>query len=390
MQWKNKGHEIDKYAERICALFETQRQIILFGAGKTGTQFYKTLLRYGIFAGFADNDIDKQNNGFEGQTVYSPNVLKDMEAMIVVSVGKEYSNEVKHQLENMGMTEGINFITAEEFEKKWFPVLSLYYFGRLYTNLAQICVTERCTLRCKKCAHACHLVDIHSKDISIEHAKHSADSFFRAFDFIGEFVLIGGEPFLYKELGTLIEYIGEKYRDKIELFSITTNGTIVPADDLLAICKKHGVTVRITDYKKSIPRLEKNYKRLYETLKIHGINSIVWETDHETSWFDYGFDENLTKNATDTQRTFDECKTPCREVSGGKYYYCVMAHTVANNMKLKIGETDYFDLDSDFEKQELLEFELGYSEKGYLDMCSRCRGKEAENYRIPAAEQVRI
>ena len=114
MKWKNKGHEIDAYAEKVCALFETQQQIILFGAGRIGTQFYRTLLTYGIFAGFADNDMDKQNNGFEGQPVYSPDVLKDMGAMIVVSVGKEYCDGIKHQLESMGMTEGINFIMAEE------------------------------------------------------------------------------------------------------------------------------------------------------------------------------------------------------------------------------------------------------------------------------------
>ena len=61
---------------------------------------------------------------------------------------------------------------------------------------------------------------------------------------------------------------------------------------------------------------------------------------------------------------------------------------LANNMKLAVGKDDYFDLDSDFEKKELLEYEMGYSEKGYMDMCSHCRGKDIVDYRIPAAEQT--
>lgn len=36
----------------------------------------------------------------------------------------------------------------------------------------------------------------------------------------------------------------------------------------------------------------------------------------------------------------------------------------------------------------LLEFNLGYSEKGYLDMCHRCHGIDAVNYPIPIAEQL--
>ena len=39
------------------------------------------------------------------------------------------------------------------------------------------------------------------------------------------------------------------------------------------------------------------------------------------------------------------------------------------------------------DKKQLFEFEMGYSEKGYLDMCRFCRGREAMNYRIPAAVQ---
>ena len=54
-------------------------------------------------------------------------------------------------------------------------------------------------------------------------------------------------------------------------------------------------------------------------------------------------------------------------------------------------EEDYLDLEKmseDNYKKELIEYNYGYSEKGYLKMCHRCRGKNAEKFPIPVAEQL--
>ncbi len=49
-----------------------------------------------------------------------------------------------------------------------------------------------------------------------------------------------------------------------------------------------------------------------------------------------------------------------------------MARSVADNLSVNVGKEDYLDfekLSGDNWKRELLEFIMGYSEKGYLDMC---------------------
>ena len=61
--------------------------------------------------------------------------------------------------------------------------------------------------------------------------------FFFKVDYIQEFVLIGGEPLLYEKLPQVIEYIGSKYRNQINIFSITSNGTILPSKELINVCK---------------------------------------------------------------------------------------------------------------------------------------------------------
>ena len=66
-----------------------------------------------------------------------------------------------------------------------------------------------------------------------------------------------------------------------------------------------------------------------------------------------------------------------------------MARSVSENLGLNVGEQDYLDLEKVKSRTELLEFQMGYSDKGYLDMCRFCRGAEAEDYLIPAAVQER-
>lgn len=386
MKWQNKGKELEQYGAYVSSVFDAHNGIAIFGAGVIGSRIYRMIRPFNLFSVFIDNNIEKQKNGFENEKVISVKEAVEDSFFIVISGTAQHMAEMVNQLVGYGLQKRKDFITCDEFEERWFRVLLFYKYKKLYTNLAQICVTERCTLKCKKCAHACHLVDIHSEDMSFEDAKKSADSFFGIFDFVGEFVLIGGEPFLYKRLNEIIAYIGEKYRSKIDLFTITTNGTIIPSLDTLNVCKQYGVTIRVSDYSDSLPKLKTRYDSFYKA--IDNLECIVWKTEKDFSWFDYGFFEVNINSLEQIRRNFDSCGVTCREINGDKYYYCVMAHTVSKNSKANIGENDYYLIDKTTNKSELLEFECGYSEKGYLDMCARCRGRAATNYLIPAAEQV--
>ena len=113
----------------------------------------------------------------------------------------------------------------------------------------------------------------------------------------------------------------------------------------------------------------------------------------EKEWMDYGFDYvNRNGSPEELINVFDTCKTPCREIRENRFYFCVMARSVSENMGMHVGKDDYLDLDtlnSESYKRELLEFNLGYSEKGYLDMCNYCHGAEAVQFPIPAAEQAK-
>lgn len=194
MQWKNKLHELDTVANKLSERQEQLKHIYIFGAGLVGSQVMATLCEYGILAGFIDNDERKQQTGYKGYQVCSlKEYLMHRNGVIVVAVGVKILPTILHQLANEHLLEGKDFYLHTEFFDRIFPIISVYFYNKSYVSLAQISLTERCTLKCKKCAHGCFAVNNSTaKDLTLEQVKKSADSFFCKVDFIQEFVLIAG------------------------------------------------------------------------------------------------------------------------------------------------------------------------------------------------------
>lgn len=391
MKWENKGHELDEFADKL--LHGYSNNIYVFGAGIFGRELYFLLKKYGCFGGFIDNSKVKQKEGYLGERVISlDEYLENIHGCwIVVAASQVNMNLISKQLREREMILSRDYFLHDDFKNRIFPVISTYYYGKSFVPLAQISLTERCTLKCKKCAHACFAVDSNVDDMPIEMVYKSADSLFEKIDCIHEFVLIGGEPLLYKKLTKAISYIGEKYRNKIVIYSITTNGTIMPSEEIIELCRKYNVLFRISNYSMQIPRLKQFYNRLIDMLKKNNVAYILGKEDHE--WMDYGFG-SVDRKAEEQVliNVFDACQTPCHEIRGNKFYYCVMARSVSDNLHYAVGEEDYLDLNDLKERDDkkvLLEFLMGYSEKGYLDMCNYCNGAEAIKYPIPVAEQIK-
>lgn len=393
MLWKNKGHEKDWLAGQLIKCYSKTPQFYVFGAGIKGREISKILQKYDCFAGYIDNSIEKQRQEYDNYKVYSlKEFLHRRDGVIVVSVSQKNTPVIDEQLTSFDLEEGKDYFLHDEFCDVIFPVISVYFYNKTFVSLAQITLTERCTLKCRKCAHGCYAVNNKTaRDMTLEQVYRSADSFFSKVDFIKEFVLIGGEPLLYRELAKVIPYIGEKYRERIGVYSITTNGTLIPSEEILNACQKYNVLFRISNYAGQLPWLKEKYERLTEVLDRNGIPYALGKEEWE--WMDYGFDYLERKGTKDELiKVFDSCRTPCREIRENRFYYCVMARSVSENLGYGLGKDDYLDLDKltgEDSKKELLEFTLGYSEKGYLDMCDRCNGAEAKKYPIPAAEQVK-
>lgn len=379
---KKKYEEIDGNQARFC----------VFGARKIGEIVSNLLEKYRLFDCFIDNDLKKQQRGHLNQKVISLKQFLQLEnkPYIIIAASQANCVEIAKELEKEGLCKGESYWLHDEFIRDVLPIILYFKYKHIFLPLVQISLTERCSLKCKKCAHACYAVDSNHKDLTLKQVYKSLDCFFEHVDYIHEFVLIGGEPLLYKQLDKVIQYIGESYRDQIDIFSITTNGTILPSAEIQKWCQKYDVLFRISNYSQAIPRLEHQYEKLAMMLKNDGIQYILMEKEH--LWMDYGF-EYVNRHASEEEliQVFDACHTPCHEIRENRFYYCVMARSVSENLNMNVGNNDYLDLDElsgEEGEKKLLAYFLGYSDKGYLDMCNYCHGAECVNHTIPVAEQI--
>lgn len=391
MKWTNKGNE-NIFAEKYMDNMSTTTKFCIYGAGELGGDLYITLKHYNMFFGFIDNNKELQQKGYKNEMVLSENIYfrKYKNYPIIICASKKNTLVIKNNLKERGLIYNADYYICNEFTDRILPLILYKFYNQIFMSLAQICVTERCTLKCKKCAHGCYNVLNTPKDMKLEQVKQSADIFFSRVNYIQEFVLIGGETLLYRNLIEAIDYIGSKYRNCINIFSITSNGTITPSKELIDMCKRYNVLIRISNYSGTLNNLELQYQKLRE---IFISNNVLYRiSKKENKWIDYGFDY-FKRDCENEQLidVFDACSTPCHEIRENKFYYCVMARSVADNLSIDVGKEDYLDFNKLLGKnwkRILLEFIMGYSEKGYMDMCRYCHGADSYKYPIPAAEQM--
>ena len=75
---------------------------------------------------------------------------------------------------------------------------------------------------------------------------------------------------------------------------------------------------------------------------------------------------------------FDECKIDCRGLEDAKFYYCFPTQMITKLDGFNNEEDLYLDL-KHTTKEEIFEFNLGYSDKGFMNICRKCNGSYRNN-----------
>lgn len=94
----------------------SDRKLIVFGTGELARKFASELEK-DVIAFFLDNDPKKQMQDFMGKRVYSLNIiLEEDKEKIFIAVASMYYTEIRKQLINLGLKEGIHFEHSDYVE----------------------------------------------------------------------------------------------------------------------------------------------------------------------------------------------------------------------------------------------------------------------------------
>lgn len=384
MKWSNKGHEFD-------AVYETLKQkkfFYLFGAGDYGHLVARELKDEINIIGFIDNDTRKQQDGYDGYPVCSMDILKDLkeDEGVILSISQFARASAMEQLKKYGLEEHKDFYMFEEFLAVYF----VYNYGKVFMSTISFLPSTACNLKCRHCLN----FNPFAKKFYVrkyEELIKDIDLFFKKVDRVMIFHLSGGEPMLYPEIAQIIQYIDKKYGDRIGIFRTVTNGTTVPSAHVLETLAECNVELTVDDYRNAVPNYKEAFDALIDKLDQYHVNYVI---NNAKAWV------NLAPESTDYAgrcefwliKHFNDCCQTWHELRDGKLYMCNYAAYAQVAGLCETSEEETYDLEKSGEnqKKELLEFRLGYSEKGYTSFCKKCRGFTVKNIEeVEPAVQVK-
>lgn len=373
--------------------------LIIYGAAVYGEIAYHALSSMGILPDFFCDQAQEKST-YCGIPVINLNDLKNMTNADVIIASADYFSEIKKILENEGagryqLFDMVELLNADIPENKLSNRAKVFYANKqryidvvlnsenddaLVLNRVQFVVSERCSLRCKDCTHLMQYYQ-HPEDVELEQYKNAFDILLDAVQVIAELRILGGEPFMNKEMYKVIDWYHDS--DKIKSICIYTNGTIIPNERILQSLQKEKVKVHISDYGVK----NKKVLQLVDVLKAHQIQHFVRVYD---DWQDAGNLNFRGYTQEYMQSIFSRCfERNCITFLKGELHRCPRSAHAMNLGAMPIIKEDFVDLQHwEGTRTELTEQIESLATKNYIEACNYCDGPNNHLQSIPAAIQA--
>ena len=383
-------------------------KVVLFGAGIYGEICLYAMKQNGVKVDFfCDSSKTKQGKSFFGIKIISPNELEKFASTTNIYISNIYVGLVTAQLKeknfsnvyNCGkLLEKTNFNSNSNLSvpySKIERVVAFYksicmkdeYASKSILNIKSIDIqiTERCSLKCKDCSN---LMQYYTKPENSELGLmfKSIKRFMACVDNVYEFRVLGGDPFMSKDLHKVINNLVTY--NQVKKIAIYTNARIIPKGENLECLKNKKVILDISNY----GLLDNKKKKVEEIIKILDNNNIAYSSTVITEWQDSGkilpFQKRTEK---ELHRVFNFCcNSDLLSLLHGKLYRCPFSANATNLKAIPYEKTDIVDLSD--EKISLKDLrvkikQLTYDKKSLM-ACNFCNGRDYKTPGIDAALQT--
>jgi organic radical activating enzyme len=256
--------------------------------------------------------------------------------------------------------------------------------GKLYIKSLDIQVTEHCSLRCKDCSN---LMQYYSKtkNSNIDILFSSIDRFMSCVDQLYEFRVIGGDPFMNKDMYKIVNFLSNY---KVETIAIYTNVKFIPKGENFECLKNPKVILDISDY----VLLDKSKRKADELVSLLDKNNIKYNLAKMKTWTDSGRILPFQKRSEDELKNLFNfcCNSDIISLLHGNLYRCPFSANASNLKAVPIDDTDIVNLyDSSIDLKDLkMQIQKLVYEKEYLTACNYCNGRDFSTKKIDAAIQA--
>lgn len=378
-------------------LYDNQNELIVYGASVYGELAYYALQKIGIAPSYFCDQAINQDQYF-GVNVIRPLEMIHHKNAAVIIASSDYFHEIRRQLKEIGcrnlydmeyllnveLDVGKLSARAADFYDKKQDYIDIIHAsdedGELNFPRIQFVVTSRCSLKCRDCIS---LMQYYEKpqNIDLEKYKKGFSRLLECVTNIFDFRILGGEPFMHREMYKVIEWFHDE--DKIKRISVFTNGTIIPPESAMEQLKKEKIRVHISDYGFNRDKIQE----LVDVLKEYGITYYVQPYDF---WQDAG--NLLKRNYTDDKKKeiFKRCyERECFSYFKGCLYHCPRAAHGINLGAMPDSKTEYIDLmDESIDNKEIKRQLKFQRERDFIEACDYCDGADSHRLKIEPAIQI--
>ena len=245
----------------------------------------------------------------------------------------------------------------------------------LTVQSVDLIITERCSMKCRDCSNLMQYYES-PENADLDEMLSTIDKFCAEMDEIYEVRVIGGEPFMNKEIHLVVEKLTAQ--EKVKKVAIFTNATILPREHQWLAFEHEKVRFFITEYLQS-----RNLQPLIEQLEKR---KIAYVSEKANGWTECGALEKHNRTKEENEKIFSDCCAKnLATLADGRLYRCPFS---ANAFKLQ-AVPDYrgdYLLVQEAQREDIRNFLRG---KTYIDSCDHCNGRSYGDKVIEAAIQTR-
>ena len=237
-------------------------------------------------------------------------------------------------------------------------------------------ITERCSLKCKDCMNGMQYYE-KPQDIPMDKIEKAVDLLLENVDEVKELRILGGEPFMNKDLREITAYACDK--EKIGRVVIYTNATILPQKEKLKLFREKNVFFYISDYglenRQKIVQFENLLKEYQIGYQIHRLGY----------WLKPGGIYDNRKEGELLESTYQFCSgRDCITLLEGKLFACEFAANANRLGAIPDFVQDYVDLFGTGNlREQILDFLYGKKQMESCRWCNRTTQKIQPGVQIP-------
>lgn len=240
-------------------------------------------------------------------------------------------------------------------------------------------VTTYCNLRCKRCAKCLPFFE-EKRHFSAEKLKNDLESLVKYLDRIYVVSIIGGEPFLNPEIAEIIRICSDC--SKIFQLELTTNGTVMPPEEVFSALQNSRVHVHISLYDFITVKQKQTRDALIAKLEDY---NIPYEFASHPMWLDFGDVVHREYPPHEKRVMFYQCPmNSCSIFNNRVLYRCGKSSYLHQHGKIPVNDA-VIRLDEIHSRKEMRKAVHRFFNVRTLLACSYCSNHPTE---IKAGEQL--